>query len=409
MTQRVSVGGTGRAAGTFGPDVALVTYSTKPRGGVVHTLHLAEALQRAGQSVHVVALGDPEAGFFRPTSVPHTIVPAPPRAPVLEERVADAVAALTDGLRRTAGSFQVLHTQDCIAARAATAVRDAGAAVTVARTVHHVDDFTTPALVECQRLAIVEPDEVLVVSEHWRNVLLRDFGVHAQVVTNGIDTDRLRRPAAPHPAALRAGIGATDRFVFLTVGGIEPRKGSLELIEALGRLCRDAPATPPALVVLGGTSFQDYADYRRRALARADELGLDPAHHLIVRGAVTEAELAAWYHAADAFVFPSAKEGFGLAILEAMATGLPAVASDIPVFREHLHHGEGVLLVPAGDPDALADAMRHLVTDAELRQQLGHAGPLVAGRFQWQNCARQHISIYAGLCREHQTEGAALT
>ena len=61
------------------PRIALVTYSTKPRGGVVHCLELAEALYRAGCPVHVFALGDPAAGFFRPTAVPHTIFPAPGR------------------------------------------------------------------------------------------------------------------------------------------------------------------------------------------------------------------------------------------------------------------------------------------------------------------------------------------
>ena len=55
---------------------ALVTYSVKPRGGVVHTLHLAEALHEAGYPVRVVALGDPGAGFFRPVRAPCTIVPA---------------------------------------------------------------------------------------------------------------------------------------------------------------------------------------------------------------------------------------------------------------------------------------------------------------------------------------------
>ncbi|MGH9101478.1 MAG: MSMEG_0565 family glycosyltransferase [Acidimicrobiales bacterium] len=384
---------------TAGPDVALVTYSTKPRGGVVHTLHLAEALWRAGRSVHVVALGDPGTGFFRPTPVPHTIVPSPPPAPALEDRVLEAVEALGAGLGHVADHFGILHAQDCVAARAATTVRDAGAAITVVRTVHHVDDFTTPALVDCQRRAIVEPDQVLVVSEHWRELLAREYGVEAGVVTNGIGLDRLRPPAQPSPAALREEVGATNRFVFLTVGGIEPRKGSLTLIDALGRVT-SALDPAPAVVVLGGTSFQDYSSYRERALARADDLGLRRAGDLVVRGPVTEEELAAWYHAADAFVFPSEKEGFGLAVLEAMAVGLPAIASDIPVFREHLHDGEGVLLVPAGDPGALGAAMVRIATSPLLRERLGRIGPVVARRFTWERCARQHVALYERLGRQ---------
>ena len=161
--------------------VALVTYSTKPRGGVVHTLSLAEALQRQGFGIHVIALGDPAAGFFRPTGVPHTIIPAPAHRHTLEQRVFASIDTLAEGLAGLAGDFDLLHTQDCIAARAAARVRDAGAPVTVLRTVHHVDDFTTQALVDCQRLAIKEPDRVLVVSEQWRRILREDYGRDADV------------------------------------------------------------------------------------------------------------------------------------------------------------------------------------------------------------------------------------
>ncbi len=164
------------------PRVALVTYSTKPRGGVVHTLSLAEALCAARADVTVVALGDPAAGFFRPVAAPHVIVPAPPPAVTLEERVFQSVDALTDGLASLAGRFDVLHAQDCIAARAAVRVRDGLGGPPVVRTVHHVDDFTTPALIDCQRRAILEPNVVLVVSQHWRALLREEKGVDAGAV-----------------------------------------------------------------------------------------------------------------------------------------------------------------------------------------------------------------------------------
>src|SRR5579884_4248053 len=158
-----------------------------PPGGVVHTLHLAEALQALGQPVHVFALGEPGQGFYRALDVPHTIVPAPPWAPTLEERVWRNVDTLAEALMGAAAGFDLLHVQDCIAARAATRVREAGLPVRVVRTVHHVDDFTTPALVECQRRSIVDPDRVLVVSRYWRRLLRHEYGVEAEVVTNGVD------------------------------------------------------------------------------------------------------------------------------------------------------------------------------------------------------------------------------
>src|SRR5471030_2007287 len=111
------------------PQVLLITYSTKPRGGVVHTLALAEALYAMGTDVHVLALGDPAAGFFRPVAAPVTIVPGPPGAGTLEEKVSGSIDRLAAAI--TASDAPLLHTQDCIAARAAARVRDAGAAVTV--------------------------------------------------------------------------------------------------------------------------------------------------------------------------------------------------------------------------------------------------------------------------------------
>ena len=117
---------------------------------MVHTLALAEALHALGRPVHLVSQGDPAAGLFRPTDVPHTVLPAPARTGTLTDRVFASIGALTEAVRAMVardGGETVLHAQDCIAARAAARVRDAGAAVPVVRTVHHVDDFTTPALV----------------------------------------------------------------------------------------------------------------------------------------------------------------------------------------------------------------------------------------------------------------------
>jgi glycosyltransferase-like protein len=363
---------------------------------VVHTLQLAEALHRLGMPVRVVALGDPEAGFFRPTTVQHTIIPTPPPAPDLEERVFRSVDVLAEGLAALQPASRILHAQDCISARAAARVRDLGAPVLVVRTVHHVDDFTTQALVECQRRAILEPDHVLVVSHWWRRVLEEEYGVAAEVVRNGVDAERFARVPAFDPGPFRARVGAEGRFLFLTVGGIEPRKGAAELIEAMAALRRTLQPSP-VLAVVGGHSFQDYAAYRDRVLTRARASGLELGRDVVLLGTVPDQELPCWYQAADAFVFPSLKEGWGLVVLEAMAARLPVIATDIPVFREYLVGGRDALLVAPGDVAALADAMRTTATDSELRARLGAAGRRVATRFRWEDSACQHEAVYARL------------
>ena len=378
------------------PEIALVTYSTKPRGGVVHTLALAEALTAAGLRVHIVALGDVGSGFYRKTTVPHTIVPAPPPAETLEQRVFNSVDALERGLRGLGRRFGLVHTQDCISARAAARVRDAGIGPPVVRTVHHIDDFTTAALIDCQRQAVLEPDAVFVVSEVWRRTLRAEFGVDAQVVHNGVDGARFAPIPPSRRDEFRARVGADGRFLFLAIGGVEPRKGSIHLFEALARLTeRMSPS--PVLAVIGGQSFQDYEQYRTSALDRAERLGLTLGHDVILLGTVPDAEMPAWYRSADALAFPSVKEGFGLAVLEAMSAELPVVASDLPVFREYLVPGRDALMPPVGDVPALADALHAVATDDALRAHLVAAGRSVAERFSWQACAEEHRAAYARL------------
>lgn len=376
-----------------GAEIALVTYSTKPRGGVVHTLSLAEALQRAGVHVHVVTLGEPGTGFFRPTSVPFTVVPAPPRGESLEHRVFASVDALELGLRQLADRFALVHTQDCISARAAARVRDTAGGPPVVRTVHHMDDFTTEALVQCQRQAVLEPDTVLVVSDEWRRLLAAEFPVTPQVVHNGVDVERFGPLPDGLRDQLRSRVGAAHRPLLLSVGGIEPRKGSVHLFEALG-LLHQRMATPPVLAVIGGHSFQDYARYREDALRRLDTLGLDVGDDVVLLGTVPDEQVPQWYRAADALAFPSVKEGWGLAVLEAMSADLPVVTSDLEVFHEYLVDGQDALMTPVGDARAIADALERVLADAGLRTELVTAGRAVARRFSWASSAAEHLGIY---------------
>jgi glycosyltransferase-like protein len=378
--------------------IALLTYSTKPRGGVVHTLEVAEALHDLGVPVRVVALGDPSTGFFRPVRVPVTLVPGPVDAADLEEKVAGSIdcieQALLDIVR--AAPETVLHAQDCISARAAARVRDAGHGVPVVRTVHHVDDFSSQILMDCQRQAILEPDVVLAVTEVWRGILSRDYGIRPGVVPNGVDVAKYAADSRERATQLRRAVGAQDRPLVLAVGGLEPRKGSVSLVRALAQV-RDRSGLTPVLAVLGGHSFQDYRAYRDAVLAELPDLGLELGRDVVEVGTVPEDDMAAWYGAADVLAFPSVKEGFGLAVLEAMSAGLPVVTSDLPVFREYLVPDRDALLVGLGDVEGLAGALLSVLQDEERRASLVRAGRAVAERFTWQESARRHLAVYAGL------------
>jgi glycosyltransferase involved in cell wall biosynthesis len=161
----------------------------------------------------------------------------------------------------------------------------------------------------------------------------------------------------------------------------------------------------PVLAVVGGHSFQDYRAFREGVFSLLPRLGLELGRDVVLPGTVADADLPAWFAAADVFAFPSTKEGWGLVVLEAMSAGLPVIASDLPVFREYLRPGRDALLVPQGDPAALAGALTSVLDDPDLAERLGAAGRAVAARFTWGASAAEHQAIYAALDQSHQQAG----
>ncbi|MDQ2710466.1 MAG: MSMEG_0565 family glycosyltransferase, partial [Actinomycetota bacterium] len=318
-------------------EVSLLTYSTKPRGGVVHTLELAEALAELGVAVTVWSLGrGGDTGFFRPVDprVTLRVVPLPEiDGETVGQRVLRSIDVLGAALRAAAPGG-VVHAQDCISANAA------GRCV---RTVHHVDQFSTPELARCHERAIREPYAHVCVSRAVAGELREGWGIEATVIPNGVDYARF---ATPDPAAREGWRRRLGRYV-LAVGGIEPRKGSLALLDAFAELRRSRPGL--ALVVAGGETVFDYRDYRAEWEAGAARLGVRP----VVLGPVPDADMPPLMAAAAAFAFPSVKEGFGLAAMEALAAGVPVVMSDLPVLRETFSDAVEFAADPAGLAAAL--------------------------------------------------------
>ncbi|MCX4562702.1 MSMEG_0565 family glycosyltransferase [Streptomyces phaeochromogenes] len=360
--------------------IALLSYSTRPRGGVVHTLALAEALAATGQDVTVWTLGrGGDSGFFRPVdpAVRLRIVPFPDGPPQesVGERILRSISVLGEAFEPFAATYDIVHAQDCISANAVD-----GRCI---RTVHHIDHFTTPELAACHERAIVEPYAHICVSASVATELADGWGIKAEVVPNGVAYDRF---AMTDPAA-RANWRSRLGSYVLTVGGIEPRKGSLDLLEAYALLRAEHPNV--RLVIAGGETLFDYRDYRTRWENRAAELGVEP----LVLGQVAEDELPSLVAAADAFAFPSVKEGFGLAAMEALAAGVPLVVRDLPVLREVF----GLTARFAATPHDLATELGHaLTTDAPVRRTAGRA---LAARHTWASAAHSHLDFYRSLDR----------
>lgn len=188
-------------------------------------------------------------------------------------------------------------------------------------------------------------------------------------VTPGwIDMERFAsRGAGPEPAArLRLGLPPGDPVV-LYVGRVFWMKGLRYLAEAIPAVLR---AHPRARFVLAGRLQEP----EERALVEGiiAEAGVD-ADRLVWTGDLPYEVIPSAYRAADVFVLPSLVETQGLVLLEAMASGLPVVATDLPAVRELIVPGETGLLVPPRDPAALAGAVAGLLGDPALRRRLGEA------------------------------------
>jgi glycosyltransferase-like protein len=358
--------------------IALLTYSTKPRGSVVHTLALAEALAEAGQRVTVWTLGrGGDCTFFRPVDprVELRIAQFPDiAAEEFGPRIMRSIQVLRDAFDPT--GYHVVHAQDCISANAVNRC---------VRTVHHIDHFNTPELAACHERAIVNPYAHVCVSAAVAAELLDGWRITATVIPNGVDVQRFSCAAGPAGAATRtAWRSRLGRYV-LTVGGIEPRKGSLELLAAYALLQRRMPDV--RLVIAGGETLFDYRDYRARWERRAAELGVEP----VVLGPVDHDALPALVAAAGVFAFPSTKEGFGLAAMEALAAGIPLVVSNLPVFREIF---TGVARF-ADDPAELAAQLCAGLAEPDVDAR--EAGRALAARYTWSAAAKRHLDLYRSL------------
>ena len=187
-----------------------------------------------------------------------------------------------------------------------------------------------------------------------------------------------------------------ERPVLLYVGGIDPRKNVEFLLEILAGLLSDAQQSRPVLAMVGAyerdrcfSSFQ----------SKLKELGLD--HDVCLLGFVPDEQLPEIYQLADAFVFPSLYEGFGLPPLEAMASGLPVVAGNNSSLPEVV--GSAGLLVPDRDDLAWGRAIRSVLEDVELRKDLRGCGLKQATQFTWESSVEKTMQAYHYFRKRHCT------
>jgi glycosyltransferase-like protein len=383
--------------------VALLTYSTKLRGSVVHTLELATALTELGHSVDVYALDKDGQGFERDIPAQVHLVPTEPIPRHLPaDQATDAlirqrIQEFVDHFGEHSISHDIYHAQDCIGANALVQLRQQGRVPNVVRTVHHIEDYVSLYLQTCQDKSIRNPDLCLCVSDRWQQALRDEYGIAAPRVINGVSLRRFSPTRSGQEGAIKDRYGLQGAPIFLTVGGIEPRKNSLRLLEAFAQVLTTHPQAH--LVIAGGATLFDYEPYRQQFFALAQ--ALEPEHgpmigqSVILPGVIPDRNLPALYRTADVFCFPSTKEGWGLVVLEAIASGLPVITADQPPFTEFLTADQAMLVNP-DSADAIAQAMVESLKPA-IAHRLIHQSQSILPSYAWPHSAALHIQHYQDL------------
>ena len=277
-----------------------------------------------------------------------------------------------------AHSFDILHFHEPFVPFLSPTVLDQSRTVNVA-TFHAFGGFS-PSYWIGRRFAGRLADRLhgrIAVSGAARHFINRYFPGDYTIIPNGVDLDRFTS-AEPYEN-LRDG---TLNILF--VGRLEERKGFIHLLKAYHRL-RKRKVDARLLVVGAGPKLREYKRY----------VGLRGIRDVEFLGRVSDEEKVRYFASADIYCAPNTgQESFGIVLLEAMAAGVPIVASDIHGFKRVVERNVQGLLVEPRNPRALAAALYTLARDPDLRHEMGDAGRARAPEFSWDRVTERIVDFY---------------
>jgi len=283
--------------------------------------------------------------------------------------------------------FDILHTHLCHANVLGRVVGRLAGVPVVVSTTHVAEPRRWHLLLERWTVSLV--DRVVAVSEAVRRYMVEQARIPAEkilVIRNGVDPSRFRVRRGEFRQ--REGIPA-DRLLVTTVGRLHEQKGLGGLLEAARLVVSERPEVR-FLVVGEGPQ-------RRELLRLRDRFGLE--EHVRFLG--FRPDVPQILADSDVFVLPSLWEGLAIALLEAMAAGLPVVVTDVEGVREVVTDGETGLVVPPADDGALVAALGRLLSDPGLRKRLALAGhEQVARHFGWEKVVSDTMALYDTLLSE---------
>jgi glycosyltransferase involved in cell wall biosynthesis len=336
-----------------------------PTGGYAYDKRIIAELRALGWEIDVIDLG---SAFPDPDHATRAAALAKLQV------IADGQPIILDGL-----AFGVM-------AEEAATLRDKNPLVGL---VHHplaletgLDAAKVEALRANERAALACTRSVIVTSAPTADILRRDYAVpadHIAIIRPGVDV--------PVRAAQPRARGGTVNL--LAVGSITPRKGYDILMDVLGSL-KDLPWR----LTIAGDATRSVRAFGR---LQADMVRLKLQDRVVIIGAVDGARLGDLYAAADVFVLASLFEGYGMVFGEAVAHGLPIVATAVGAAQEIVPADAGMLVAP-GDAGALRDALHHVIVDAEARSRMAQAARDASARLpQWRDSAATFAKVLEAL------------
>lgn len=242
------------------------------------------------------------------------------------------------------------------------------------------------------RFAQEEADVVIAISQSTKQDIVDNLQIpeeRVHVVHGGVGPEFRPMRDREALAQVLAPLGLVPGGYIVHVGTIEPRKNLVRLVEAYARVRKMLPPPAPKLVLAGAAGWQV-----SEVFERIETLGLD--QEVVYLGRVPAEVLPALYNGAAVLAYPSLYEGFGLPPLEAMACGVPVVASNVSSLPEVV--GDAGVLVDPSDTGALAAAMATLLTDGAQRLRLSRAGLARAAQFSWERAASEALGVYRMGC-----------
>lgn len=270
-------------------------------------------------------------------------------------------------------------------------------------------DTFPPSRIDIERRCVREADAIIAECPQDADDLQRLYGAAAHklsMVPCGFDRDEF---SPMDRASARAALGLdSEDYLVLQLGRLVPRKGVDNVIRALAHAKQMLPAGARLkLMVVGGDSREpDEALTPEIARLRQVAESAGVAADVVFTGHRQRHELRSYYAAADVFVTTPWYEPFGITPLEAMACGVPVIASDVGGLRYTVVDGVTGFLVPPHDPAALAQRIASLHGNAALAQKLGHAGrQRVDSMFTWDCVADGLLEVYRSVQRAPVASG----